>query len=206
MRRNVFVFLFCSLLVISPGCNRRETPNPVPRISGDSNHAQIDVCGLITSQEIEAIQGSPIKETKGSARSDAGLRVSQCFYTAAEFSKSVSLAVTQRDPDNPSGRSARVFWEERFGRYDNDDKKRGETGNKQERDRTSDEGEEKESVPPKKITGIGEEAYWAGNRMGGVLYVLKKDAFIRISLGGTDNEEARIVKSKALAQKALQRL
>ena len=203
---HVLIPLFSSLIVVSPACKKRETPPPVPRMSQQSTQTEIGACGLLTKEEIEAIQGSPIKETKGSARSDAGLRVSQCFYTAAEFSKSVSLAVTQRDPDNPSGRSARVFWEERFGRYDNDDKKRGETGNKQERDRTSDEGEEKESVPPKKITGIGEEAYWAGNRMGGVLYVLKKDAFIRISLGGTDNEEARIVKSKALAQKALQRL
>jgi hypothetical protein len=197
MRRNVFVFFFCSLLVICPGCKRRETPKPVPTISGDSNHVQIDVCGLITSQEIEAIQGSPITETKSSARSGTGFRVSQCFYTAAEFSRSVSLAVTQKDPDHQVKRTPKDFWEETFGRYDN---------NRKESDRGRSEGEERESIPPKKIEGIGEEAFWASNRFGGILYVLKGDTFISVSLGGTDNEDTKIQKSKALAQKALQRL
>ncbi len=158
MRWNVLVPLFCSLLIVSPGCKKREKPLPVPRTSQESTQTQIDVCGLLTKEEIEAIQGSPIKETKSSTPSDGAFRVSQCFYTATEFSKSVSLAVKE------------------------------------------------ESVPPKKIDGIGEEAFWASNRFGGMLYVLKGDAFIFISLGGPDDEETKIDKSKALAQKALQRL
>jgi hypothetical protein len=56
-------------------------------------------------------------------------------------------------------------------------------------------------VPPKKIEGIGDEAFWASNRFGGVLYVLKGDAFISISLGGPDSEQTKIDKSKALAKK-----
>ena len=67
-------------------------------------------------------------------------------------------------------------------------------------------GEEEEGIPPTKIDGIGEAAYWMGSRVGGALYVLKKDAFIRISVGGADTQEAKIDKSKALAQKALDRL
>jgi len=39
-----------------------------------------------------------------------------------------------------------------------------------------------------------------------VLYVLKGDAFISIGLGGTDDEDVKLKKSKVLAQKALQRL
>jgi hypothetical protein len=35
---------------------------------------------------------------------------------------------------------------------------------------------------------------------------LKKDAFIRVSVGGSDSEEVKIDKSKALAEKALSRL
>ena len=61
-------------------------------------------------------------------------------------------------------------------------------------------------APPKKIGGIGEEAFWSGGRFGGALYVLKGDLFIRISVGGPDNEETKIEKSKTLAQKALDRL
>jgi hypothetical protein len=200
MRGKLSVALGCCLLLVLAGCKKRETPQPVPKASEKSNQAQIDVCGLLTKKEIEAIQGSPIKETKSSARSDGAFRVSQCFYTATEFSRSVSLAVMQGDPDRPTTRSPKDFWKERFGRYSDEN----------ERDRVKEETERKEekeeSVPPKKIDGIGDEAFWASNRFGGVLYILKEDAFISISLGGTDDEETKLNKSKALAQKALQHL
>lgn len=199
MRWNVLVPLLCSLLIASPACKKRETPKPVPKTSHQSNQVQLDSCGLLTSQEIEAIQGSPIKETKSSARADGGFRVSQCFYTATEFSKSVSLAVMQGDSSRPAVTSPRDFWKERFGRFTGEEKE----ANKMETERKE---EKEESVPPKKIEGIGDEAFWASNRFGGVLYILKGDAFISISLGGTDNEQTKIDKSKALAQKALQRL
>ena len=201
MRRNVLILLFCCLLVVGPGCKKRETPPPVPRSSQESNRAQTDVCGLLTKEEIEAIQGSPIKETKSSARSDTAFRVSQCFYTATDFSKSVSLAVMQRDPGRPTTTSPKDFWKERFGRYSGDDAERDKV-----KEETEGKGEKEESVTPRRIDGIGQEAFWASNRFGGVLYVLKGDAFISISLGGTDNEDTKIKKSKALAQKALQRL
>jgi len=201
MRWNILVPLFCFLLIASPGCKMRETPQPVPRASQESNQAQIDVCGLLTKEEIEAIQGSPIKETKSSARSDAAFRVSQCFYTATEFSKSVSLAVMQRDQGRSSTSSPKDFWKERFDHYSGEEKERDKVKEETER-----KEEKEESVPPKRIDGIGDEAFWASNRFGGVLYVLKGDAFISISLGGTDDEETKLKKSKALAQKALQRL
>ena len=67
-------------------------------------------------------------------------------------------------------------------------------------------GEELErKIPPKKIDGVGDEAYWSGNRFGGALYVLTKDVIIRVSVGGPNNEQTKIDKSKALAQKAIDR-
>ncbi len=142
-----------------------------------------------------------MRESKNSARADGGFRVSQCFYTATEFSKSVNLAVVERDPDHPGKRSARDFWKEKFDRYS------GQSKEDDERDKTSERKEEKEeSVRPKKIDGIGEQAFWVSNRFGGVLYVLKGDVFMSIGLGGTDDEETKLNKSKVLAQKALQRL
>src|SRR5947207_6799998 len=117
MRTEVFVSLLCFLPLSLAGCKKRETPPPVPRTSQESNQAQIDVCGLLTKEEIEAIQGSPIKETKSSAHSDAGFLVSQCFYTAAEFARSVNLSVTQRDPSSLDGRDPKTFWGETFGHY-----------------------------------------------------------------------------------------
>jgi len=176
--------LLCSLLITFSGCKKRDTPPPAPR----------DVCGLITLDDVQTVQGSPMRETKNSARSDAGFRVSQCFYTATEFSKSVNLAVVQRDPGHPGKRSPRDFWKEKFDPYRDEEPK-------------TNRGDEKEQGPaPKKIASLGDDAYWVGNRFGGILYVLKGDAFISIGVGGTDDQETRLKKSKALAQKALQRL
>ena len=120
--------------------------------------------------------------------------MSQCFYTATEFSKSVNLAVVQRDPGHPSKRSPRDFWKEKFDPYQNEEPK------------TKSGDEKEQGAAPKKIVGLGDEAYWVANRFGGILYVLKGDAFISIGIGGTDDEETKFNKSKALAQKALQRL
>ena len=189
MRRKVLVSLLCCLSLASGGCEKRPATQSITTASQESGQAKFDVCRLIEKEEIEAVQGSPIKETKSSARSEGDLRISQCFYTEAEFSRSVNLTVIQRDPDQQAKRSPRDFWKETFGR------KEGRAT------------EEKEaSATPKRINGIGEEAYWSPNRFGGVLYVLKGDAFISISVGGPDNEETKINKSKTLAQKAVKRL
>jgi len=156
---------------------------------------------LITLDDIQTVQGSPFNEAKSSARSDGGFRVSQCFYTATEFSKSVNLALVQTDPSHPTRRSPKDFWKEKFGRYG------GETAEHTEDNKRSEGKEEKEeSVRPKKIDGIGEQAFWISNRFGGVLYVLKGEVFLSIGLGGTDDEETKLKKSKVLAQKALQQL
>ena len=118
----------------------------------------------------------------------------QCLFTTAEFSKSVSLALVRSDPKQGSARSPKDFWKEKFDPYEDEEPK-------------TNSGDEKEKgSAPKKIEGLGDDAYWVGNRFGGILYVLKGDAFISIGFGGTDDEETRLKKSKVLAQKALQRL
>jgi hypothetical protein len=56
------------------------------------------------------------------------------------------------------------------------------------------------------VRGVGDEAFWSASRIGGALYVLKRDRYLRISVGGKGDPEAKMKKCKALAQKALQRL
>ena len=46
------------------------------------------------------------------------------------------------------------------------------------------------------------EAFWTA----GSLYVLRKDAFLRLSIGGSDSEETKLEHAKALAAIALKRL
>ena len=208
MRWYVLVLMSCSLIAVSAGCKKREATQRASSAKQDSNSVEFDVCALITAQEIEAIQRSPIKQTKRSVRSDAGFRVSQCFYTAEDFSKSVSLAVTQRDLASSSKRSVKEFWNETLGRAADAEKE--SSGDKQEsgssREYVRRQREEKVFIQPKEIDGIGDDAFWSPNPVGGAIYVLKKDAFVRISIGGRDNEEGKLDKSKALARKAIDRL
>jgi hypothetical protein len=213
MRSYVLASVSWSLIVVCAGCEKHQLEGHQPTwlvSSGDQgrNQGELDVCGLITKQEIEAIQRSPIKDTKSSVRLDAGFRVSQCFYAAEDFSKSVSLAVTQRDLASSNKSSVKDFWNETLGRADDAEKE--SSGDKQEggssREDLRRQGEGKVFIPPKRIDGIGDDAFWSPNPVGGAIYVLKKDVFIRISIGGRDNEQGKLDKSKALARKAIDRL
>ena len=53
---------------------------------------------------------------------------------------------------------------------------------------------------------MGDEAFWTGSSLGGGLFVLKGDAYFRLSVGGPDSEPVKIEKLKKLARKALRRL
>ena len=208
MRRYLLVFLSGLLIASSTGCKKKEATQRVASAKQESNQPAFDVCALITKEEIETIQGSHIKETKSSVRSDAGFRVAQCLYTVEDFSRSVSLAVTQRDPTSSGKRSVNDFWNETFGRFTDADRKSnsGQEERKNLPEQAHREGEERTFMPPKRIDGLGDDAFWSPNPTGGAIYVLKKDVFIRLSIGGRDDEHAKFDKSRTLAQKAIDRL
>jgi hypothetical protein len=227
MGKKVFILFFCWSLAILAACGEpaassasasQATASPsgsataqTTTVKGggqESGPARFDVCALITKEEIKTIEGSPVTDTKSSGRSDRGLRVSQCFYTTTEFNRSVVLNITQPDPDSREKREPKDFWKETFGKYSGEAKERESDKEKRESlgEQQHGKGEEEKSIPPKKIDGVGDEAFWIGNRVGGALYVLKKDVFIRISIGGPDEEQSKIKKLKMLAEKALPRL
>jgi hypothetical protein len=192
-RSHTLLAFMCLVLVGSGGC--RKAPRAAVGKTTEPGQRKIDACTLLTKQEIETLQGSQITDTKRSENPGGDFQISQCFYTAAEFNKSVNLAIAQTNPTNPQSRTPRQFWQETFGR----------AGEKNEK-REEEEEEKERRTPPKKIEGVGDDAYWAPNRFGGVLYVLKGDSFISISVGGTDNEQTKIDKCKALAQKVIGRM
>ena len=109
---------------------------------------KVDACALLTGEEIEAVQGSRITERKKTERAEGGFRVSQCYFGAEETSQSVSLVVTQSDPDNPVKRTPKDYWKETFTAH----------AVSKERERESEEGE-RESAAPAKIEGVGDDAY-----------------------------------------------
>ncbi|MFN2455013.1 MAG: hypothetical protein ABR577_12405 [Pyrinomonadaceae bacterium] len=152
------------------------------------------------------MQGEPVKETKSNERTSGALAVSQCFYSLATFTKSVSLELTQSDPAQAAKNAPRELWMERFRRRTEKETDRDRDKDKErERDKSGAE-EEEEGGKPRPVPGVGDEAYWMGNRITGALYVLKKNSIVRISIGGSDDETVKIQKTKNLAQKALKRL
>jgi len=196
------ISLLCPLLLFTPACKPRQASQSAT--DHESLHRLIDVCALLSKQEIEAVQSSPITDTKSSGESQVMFRLSQCYYSAAEPSKSVSLALTQANPDYKGKRTPKDYWAETFGPYD--DEKQADRPSATGADAKPDKEKEEKAAPPRKIDGVGEDAFWVGNRIGGALYVLKDNAILRISVGGPDNQETKINKSKALALKALPRL
>lgn len=56
------------------------------------------------------------------------------------------------------------------------------------------------------MRGLGEEAFWVGDPRLGGLYVLRKDAMLRLAVGGPEGMEAKLRKLKTLSRKALPRL
>lgn len=143
-----------------------------------------DACTLIKPSEVGVVQDDKITATKSSSRFNGTFAVSQCFYTAANFVNSVSLEVNQGKPDDPQQNSVLRFWTQQF---------------RQAKD-------SRRSVKPKLIPGVGDEAYWVGSSKMGALYILKRDKYLRVSVGGSDAEEVKLQKSKKLAEYALKRL
>lgn len=165
--------------------------------------AKIDPCSLITNDEVLKIQGSSVKEAKPSETSDSSFRFYQCFYTTEIFNESVSLAVTQRNPAGDKPRDPKEFWKDTFGKYAGTVRER--EGDEEKKKSLAEEDADR-AIPPKRITGLAEDAWWTPARMGGAIYALKGNVFVRVSVGGTGTEEAKLEKAKALATKALSRL
>lgn len=204
IRQQLPSLLGLSAMVFLAGCSRSDkadsvaaTPQPTasskqpgPSASPAKTEAfaGTDACTLLTKEEIQAVQGEPFKDTKGTGKSGAGLSVSQCYFELPEAVNSIVVTVTKKS-EGAGARDPLQSWREIFHPNENAAKK--------------EEGEERE---PQKVEGIGDEAFWTGNRVGGALYVLKGNSYIRISVGGAGDQEAKIKKSKALAQSILSRL
>ncbi len=171
-----------------------------------SVNASFDACTLITKAEIEAVQGETVKEAKSSSRISGSLLVSQCFYQLATYSKSVSLEITQSNPDNLEKYNLRNFWKEKFNTRiaEDNDRDREKDVDKETAEKRDDNKESNNK--PKAIQKLGDEAFLVGNRITGALYVLKKNTIIRISIGGAEDELTKIKKLRILAQKTLKRV
>jgi hypothetical protein len=204
LRPQLTVFIAALYLVVAAGCSKSDKPevstatpqpsasasqapasSPAKETAGDGAFA----CTLLTKEETAAVQGEPFKDSKASQKSSGGLAISQCYFELPTTVNSIVLTVTQK-AEGTDARDPKQNWQELFHREKGPEKKE----------------EGKEEHGPEKIEGLGDEAFWTGSRVGGALYVLKGNTFIRISIGGGGDRAEKIEKSKTLAQSVLKRL
>jgi len=223
-----------SLLVILTGCkssNSSPPTQPGAPVSATPNAAnpgappstapaaatvksKVDVCQLLTSDDLKAVQGETPNEAKRSDRQEGGFIVAQCYYALPTSSNSVVLNVTTA-AETGGVASPRQFWEDTFGKEEREGKDKAGSEREREREKRAEkaktkergvEGEEEEGAPPERVQGLGDESFWIASRVGGALYVLKKDFFFRISVGGAGDEKSKLKKSRTLAQQVLKRI
>jgi hypothetical protein len=187
----------CALALFSGACSKHRSGPP---------RAKIDACTLLTAEDMQEVQNSPLKGKTGNQTGNGKIFVSQCYFAADPPHQSISLATTQSDPASNDPDGAEEYWRN-IARHAEQKPESEEEREKRESLKEHERGEEEgEAAPLKKIAGVGEAAYWAGSRVGGALYVFQKDVIVRVSVGGPDTEQAKIDKSKKVAAKALQRL
>ena len=134
------------------------------------------------------VQGHAPAQNVPSDQPAVSFQFTQCFYRTVEFTSSVSLAVGIPLANDGKRSGPRQYWQQQFHA-----EVRAVPGRKK-------------NEPPKRIAGLGDEAFWVGDPKSGALYVLKGEVFIRLSVGGPGDETEKIKRTKALASHALKRL
>src|SRR5437879_12516512 len=104
--------LSCVALVFA-GVLGGATPQSAKKGTGVTKET-VYACALLTSAEIEAIQGERVEETKPTVRPSGGLFATQCLFRTPTLSKSVSLSLTASDPLHPVALTARQLWQKQF--------------------------------------------------------------------------------------------
>ena len=183
-------------LSLSPGKTKERTDSA-------SVGRTLSVCALLANKEIEAVQGEPVKETISNLQSTGGMNLLQCVFHTPTAAKSVSLEVATVNHSNSSAGTPRKFWRNQFPAFDLREKEPPTDAKPAQGLTIESQNEERK---PRRIGGVGEEAYWVGNSVTGILYVLQGDVFLRLSVGDIPGESARLEKSKALARAAIRRL
>jgi hypothetical protein len=203
MRRSVITSACCLILALA-ACSKKPAPVPAEtRVEKKSispapastpantvtskNH--LDACSLLTGPEIEGIQGAAPVDTKPSVNSQRGLTVSQCYFLLPVAANSIVVTVTQRS-EGDGASDPKEAWQKMF----------------HEEHENAEREEGKEELKPQSLPGLGDEAYWTPQRFGGVLYALKGNNYISISVGGAGDQASKLQKSKSLAELILKRL
>jgi len=180
-----------------------------------NNGTNIAACRALSNDEILAVQGETVRETKGNLSTNEGLAVSHCVYLLPTYSKSLSVDIMRAVSFNSGENALEKFWDKRFGGNEKQE------GRDEERERAAEKAraaltsngqrrgeleEEEMGSQLHPVAGVGDEAFWVGSGVKGALYVRKDDAVLVLSIGGAEAESSRIKKTTLLAQHALKHI
>jgi hypothetical protein len=204
---------------------RQATPTPAAQQS-PAQPPQSATCRMLSAEDVREVQGEAPQDAQGSEHLAGGLSMSQCFYRLPTFNKSVNVEVVRAAEGSSSDEALKQFWRQRFrpdaveaSERERERKEEGEREHERElkRERESgqvregghkekEKGGEEDESRPRRVAGLGEEAYWSGNQITAALSVLGKNAVVRISVGGPEGQDEKIKKASALARKLLKQL
>lgn len=142
-------------------------------------------CLLLEAKEIASVQGEAPKELKAAEHAEGPLRVQECVVVLPTYAKSISLQLT-RGPVQV----VRERWRGTFHSAGEQAKAR----------------DEEDRVEPMAVRALGDESFWLDVPPSGVLYVLRRAAILRISVGGPGERSVKLKHTARLARKALRRL
>jgi len=171
----------------TPPAAASSSPATASASPSSSVGSTIDPCALLTSEELKAAQGEELKQASRSDQQDPDYIITQCYYLLPTAANSVVVNITMQ---KPGGKTAKELWHKIFA-----EPNQREQGEKEEK-----------PARPEKVSGLGQEGYWLASRVGGALYVLKKNIIFRISVGGAADLKTKLSRSKTLAGKALARI
>ena len=163
---------------------------------------------MLSSAEIQTVQGEAVASTKPDKRTSGAFLISNCFYTLPTYSKSVSVELMQPYASGNAAAS-KDFWDKRFHHTNPEaDEEEAEhmEASKNPPSSSREAEKEKERARPQAVSGLGDEAFWAGSQINGSLYIKRGTDIIRISIGGPDDQSVKIEKAKSLGERVLARL
>lgn len=183
-------------------------PGPRPEGAGSLSSARPDACSLLSKSEIEEVQGGAFQKAVPSGTPGAAITVTQCFFQVEPYSSSASLTLTYAN-DEEGRRKLSEGWERIFHARRREARKEEGEGGRQEREKPESEREREEEARKAArtpVAGLGQEAFISAGRGNVSLYVLTRDAYVRISVGGRGKFDDWSRQAQALARAALRRL
>ncbi|MET0624259.1 MAG: hypothetical protein ABW250_14845 [Pyrinomonadaceae bacterium] len=213
----------------APNANAPRPTPPRAAVADSTPVPRSATCALLSDEEVKEVQGEAPADAQGTEHRAGALSMSQCFFRLPTFVKSVSLEVVRAAPGANDG-ALKEYWRARFHPEAIEERERQremkeesererermlereraagqvrEGGNAEKEEEEEGRGEE-EDERPRRVGGLGQEAYLMGGRRAATLYVLKDDAVLRVGVSDPEDTPARLKKAEALARAALKRL